>query len=381
MKFFAYVRFVGLIAAFLVVPALASAQDSIKCESNDGRRNYCGSYDYRQVRLERQISGSPCVSGQSWGVDRQGLWVDSGCRAIFTVRDPRGDRDRDGDGDDSRNQDSITCESNNGRRNYCGSYDYRQVRLDKQISGSPCVSGQSWGVDGRGLWVDNGCRAIFSVRTHPHGDGYGHHGDDNGGNQDSIRCESNDGRRNYCGNYDYDRVRLDRQISDSPCVNGRSWGVDDRGLWVDNGCRAFFTVEARPRHRENGGNSDYGGIYGGYSNKGWWDPDPNDSWPPRGEWRGGKWASGGACFYQDREFRGSYFCMRRGEQREELGGYGDQISSMRTFGGARVTIYDDRDFRGARETVSGDRPELQQLRVSQKPGHTWNDRISSIQIQ
>ena len=303
MKFQVYIRYAGLIAAVLIFPALAAAQDSIKCESNDGRRNYCGSYDYRQVQLEKQISGSPCVSGRSWGVDD------------------------------------------------------------------------------RGLWVDNGCRAYFTVRTRSHRDGYERRGDDNYGNQDSIRCESNDGRRNYCGNYDYNRVRLDRQISDSPCVNGRSWGVDDRGLWVDNGCRALFTIEGRSRHDGNGDRGEHGGAYGGYSNNGWWDPDPNDSWPPRGEWRGGKWASGGACFYQDREFRGSYFCMRRGEQREELGGYGDQISSIRTFGGVRVTIYDDRDFRGARETVAGDQPELQRLRVSQKPGHTWNNRISSIRIQ
>jgi hypothetical protein len=301
MRFNAYLRLAGLIAAFLIFPALAAAQDSIKCESNDGRRNYCGSYDYRQVRLERQISGSPCINGRTWGVD------------------------------------------------------------------------------GQGLWVDNGCRAYFSVRGRSHGDR--NYDDDTYGNHDSVKCESNDGRRNYCGNYDYQRVRLERQISESPCVNGRSWGVDDRGLWVDNGCRAYFTVGGRSRsggYRENG---DHGGAYSGYTNNGWWDPDPNDSWPPRGDWRGGKWSSGGACFYQDREFRGSFFCMRRGEQREELGGYGDQISSIRTFGGARVTIYDDRNFSGARETFAGDRPELQQLRVSQKPGHTWNNRISSIRVQ
>ena len=86
MRFNAYLRLAGLIAAFLIFPALAAAQDSIKCESNDGRRNYCGSYDYRQVRLERQISGSPCINGRTWGVDGQGLWVDNGCRAYFTVR-------------------------------------------------------------------------------------------------------------------------------------------------------------------------------------------------------------------------------------------------------------------------------------------------------
>ena len=81
-----YIRFLGLAFALLVVPAFAAVQQSVTCESNDGNRRYCGNYNYNQVSLERQISGSPCVQGQTWGVDREGLWVDRGCRAVFTAR-------------------------------------------------------------------------------------------------------------------------------------------------------------------------------------------------------------------------------------------------------------------------------------------------------
>jgi Protein of unknown function (DUF3011) len=38
-----------------------------------------------------QRSGSPCIQGQTWGYRRQGIWVDRGCRRIFTwgvVGDP-----------------------------------------------------------------------------------------------------------------------------------------------------------------------------------------------------------------------------------------------------------------------------------------------------
>ena len=80
-------------------------------------------------------------------------------------------------------------------------------------------------------------------------------------------------------------------------------------------------------------------------------------------------------------FEGNHFCMRRGEQRDQLGGYGDQISSIRTFCGARVIIYDDRNFNGARENVYGEVNDLKQLSVQQKQGHTWNNRISSIRIK
>jgi hypothetical protein len=73
--------------------------------------------------------------------------------------------------------------------------------------------------------------------------------------------------------------------------------------------------------------------------------------------------------------------MRRGEQRDALAGYGDQISSIRVFGGARVSVFDDRNFIGARATLRQDAPDLEQLRVSQKPGHTWSNRISSVRVQ
>lgn len=201
--------------------------------------------------------------------------------------------------------------------------------------------------------------------------------------QNSVKCESNNGRRNYCGNYDPDQVRFEKQISGSPCVQGRSWGVDGRGLWVDNGCRAYFRVRngrgGGNWNHEGGGRGDQG--YGGADPNGWWDRDPNDTWPPRGNRHGGRWESGGACFYRDRGFGGSYFCMRRGEARDYLPGYGNDISSIRTFGGARVIIYDGRNFSGARDRFRGDQPNLQQMQVSQMPPHTWNNRISSIRVE
>jgi Protein of unknown function (DUF3011)/Peptidase inhibitor family I36 len=189
-----------------------------------------------------------------------------------------------------------------------------------------------------------------------------------GSAQRSITCESNDGRRRYCGTeyIDARMVNIDRQISQSPCVRGRSWGVDNRGLWVDRGCRAVFTIS----------NWNGGGQEGG-----WWKSDPGgDRWPPSGDWQGGNWGRGGACFYGDREFQGNYICLRRGESRESLGSLGDNISSIRVFGGARVTVYDDRDFRGRSASTRGDVPDMRQWNVGGS-GHTWNNRISSVAVR
>jgi hypothetical protein len=186
--------------------------------------------------------------------------------------------------------------------------------------------------------------------------------------QRTVKCESNDGRRNYCFEvYERERVTMQEQISGSPCEAGRTWGVDSRGLWVDRGCRAIFVIGERQGQREPEG--------------GWWKQDPNDTWPPRGDWRGGRWNRGGACFYRDRNFSGDYFCLRRGESRESMGGLGDDISSIRVFGGARAMVYDDRNFSGKRAAFGGDVEDLRQVPVRGKPGHTWNNRISSVAVQ
>ncbi|HSS96860.1 MAG TPA: DUF3011 domain-containing protein, partial [Terriglobales bacterium] len=190
----------------------------------------------------------------------------------------------------------------------------------------------------------------------------------------SLKCESNDGGRKYCGSYRYNQVQMDRQISGSPCIQNQTWGVDDRGLWVDRGCRAYFRIREYRR-----GEYGQGGYPSGPAGPGgWWEPEPNSTWPPRGEWHGGRWDRGGACFYKDRNFSGSFFCMRRGEQRESLGGYGDDISSIRVFGGARVIVFNDSYFRGANAGFRGDIADLRQAGVRHMGSHTWNNRISSV---
>lgn len=186
--------------------------------------------------------------------------------------------------------------------------------------------------------------------------------------QQTVKCESNDGHRKYCYDiYQQERVSMQQQISGSVCELGKSWGVDSRGLWVDHGCRAIFVIGVRQGPGEPDG--------------GWWRRNSDDQWPPRGDWHGGRWDRGGACFYKDRDFGGDYFCLRRGESRESLGSYGDDISSIRVFGGARVMVYDDRNFTGKREGIGGDAADLRQLPVRGKPGHTWNNRISSVAVR
>jgi hypothetical protein len=212
---------------------------TITCSSNDGKRNYCNIPPRSNVNLTRQISGSACIQNQTWGVDQRGLWVDRGCRAQFTVGGGGGGWNN-GPGGGNQGQ-IVTCSSNDGKRNYCNSYGAgpRDITLGRQISGSACVQGQTWGVDQRGLWVDRGCRADFFIRGGNGNNGPGQ----NWGNQgQTVTCSSNDGKRNYCNIPPRANVNLSRQISGSACVQGQTWGTDQRGLWVDRGCRAEFYV-------------------------------------------------------------------------------------------------------------------------------------------
>jgi hypothetical protein len=138
---------------------------NVTCASDDMKRHTCRVDTSRGVTLVNQRSGSPCVQGQTWGYSRSGIWVDRGCRADFYLASnyrPGGPGYNPGPGGPQYGRPvTITCSSNNGKRNYCPVDTSRGVRLTNQRSGSPCVQGQTWGWDNRGVWVDRGCRADF----------------------------------------------------------------------------------------------------------------------------------------------------------------------------------------------------------------------------
>lgn len=57
-----------------------------------------------------------------------------------------------------------------------------------------------------------------------------------------VRCSSEDRRERFCPVDTRGGVRLVRQDSKAPCLRGRTWGHDRRGIWVTDGCRARFEV-------------------------------------------------------------------------------------------------------------------------------------------
>lgn len=68
-----------------------------------------------------------------------------------------------------------------------------------------------------------------------------------------VYCASNDNRGTRC-QMPWRDSALARQMSDSACIEGQTWGSDPHTVWVKNGCRGNF-VDARAWR---GG---YGGDY------------------------------------------------------------------------------------------------------------------------
>jgi len=90
-------------------------------------------------------------------------------------------------------------------------------------------------------------------------------------------------------------------------------------------------------------------------------------------WGRGATPRSGACFYEDINFGGRYFCSSVGNTVSAVPqGMNDRISSVRLFGNSTVTLYRDVNLRGPAKIVSSD--------VSDLRGFGFNDRLSSFSV-
>jgi len=161
----------------------------------------------------------------------------------------------------------FSCESRDQRTNYCGVDTRGGVVLVRQMSQARCTEGRSWGWDRRGVWVSEGCRAEFETggggwSGGGPGFGGGNPGWDGGADyaEQRVTCESQDQRSARCSMDTRGGVTLVRQMSQSPCTEGRSWGFDRRSVWVTQGCRAeFASGRGGGQGWDGGGWNDQGG--------------------------------------------------------------------------------------------------------------------------
>lgn len=200
----------------------------VRCESIKERLQHCPLDSRADVQLLKRLSDSACVEGRTWGRDQGGIWVADGCRGEFLVGGHGGGWQGSGG--------TLRCESEGNRHRQCPADVRGGVQLVRQLSDSACIEGRTWGRDHRGIWVSNGCRAEFRI-----GAGQGQ-GPGWPGASTAFRCESEDERSRHCRANARGRVVLVRQLSKASCIEGRTWGQDRDGVWVDAGCRGEFRV-------------------------------------------------------------------------------------------------------------------------------------------
>ena len=218
-------------------PVYIAATDRIPgtllCESENNGRKHCDTDTRFGLTLVRQLSQNICVRDRTWGVDKDGVWVDDGCRAEFTIGHEAPAVTMTSAAPAPA---TLICESIDGKRANCAVDTSMGVRLYRQMSDSDCLLNSTWGFDANGIWVSGGCRAEFAVgegrvipsRSVPQAG--------------RVLCESKDGKRALCPADTRMGVAVVRQVSDKPCILNSTWGYDTDGIWVTAGCRAEFVL-------------------------------------------------------------------------------------------------------------------------------------------
>lgn len=196
---------------------------------------------------------------------------------------------------------NLRCDSPIGGYNYCRTSTAGGVELRVQHTPNPCYQNDTWGYDGRGIWVANGCSATFHIGrddgktaaavglgilalgvigaladndqqddhggynqppppppqnypdngSYPPG-GYPPSGYPQGGyqqgypdddeDQNIISCDSKNNKYRQCLVPIRHHAELVHQRSRSACRFNKSWGFDRRGIWVKKGCRGDFAI-------------------------------------------------------------------------------------------------------------------------------------------
>jgi len=91
-----------------------------------------------------------------------------------------------------------------------------------------------------------------------------------------------------------------------------------------------------------------------------------------GDRRGDRDSNERVCVYEHANYGGASQCFDARDREPDLPtiGWNDRISSVRTFGPGRITVFEHNNFNGQRIVIDRDIADLTQM--------GWNDRISSL---
>src|SRR5262245_27394376 len=58
----------------------------------------------------------------------------------------------------------------------------------------------------------------------------------------TVACSSSPGQRQHCDADTSAGVALEQSTGTAECVLGKTWGYDDTGIWVSDGCSGNFIL-------------------------------------------------------------------------------------------------------------------------------------------
>ena len=232
--FLAMCAFTGMLA-LAGAPRAAAQTGKIACESKGSSRAQCPIDRGARVELSRHLSSTPCRENSNWGVGQGYIWVSGGCRAEFTVSNVSYGQ---GQGNPPVNQNQLSaCRSEADRR--LADYRYDQIRVEPE-SRQGSIARVRWHAGNKtGLCTVAANGRVIGFTTGAAGEaGEGNYA----GTGTRVTCESKSGEREECRIPQGARVRLARQISQSPCRLNDTYGTGDGYMWVAKGCRGEFDV-------------------------------------------------------------------------------------------------------------------------------------------
>jgi hypothetical protein len=147
----------GCRAEFAVRGEAKAMATALECESQNLRNNCEGDTRFG-VALMRQLGDGDCILGETWGFDETAVWVSDGCHGQFALGGFRLPEDAV-----PPTAIRLVCESLDGSVTRCVTDASRGAGLVRQTSEAECVLNRTWGYDGEGIWVSDGCRAEFAV--------------------------------------------------------------------------------------------------------------------------------------------------------------------------------------------------------------------------
>ncbi len=133
-------------------------------------------------------------------------------------------------------QQQVFCESRPGATQFCHTGVIGRARLLHQLSARACVQGVTWGYSKGGIWVSDGCSGAFAlsgvrpmeIPLDPQ--------------LRQLHCESRQGKLNRCTANTRGGVKLAKRFSQARCIEGKTWGYDELGVWVHRNCSGLFVI-------------------------------------------------------------------------------------------------------------------------------------------